>query len=219
MRGNIAPPGESAHSRFPYGATYNPNPRPVAKNVIELILGGARSGKSDHAERLAAESGLAVTYIATAASGDAEMAARIAQHRVRRPAEWRTVESPLFLAETLRAESAEDRCLLIDCLTLWLSNHLWSLFEMPDDADLVLPEPYLKARQNLIATLPTLPGRVLFVSNELGGGIVPMGAATRIYRDEAGWLNQAVARLADRVALVTAGLPLLLKPAQPVVAP
>ncbi|MCL7462520.1 bifunctional adenosylcobinamide kinase/adenosylcobinamide-phosphate guanylyltransferase [Pseudomonas sp. NW5] len=169
--------------------------------MLELILGGARSGKSRLAERLACESGLAVTYIATATAGDAEMSARIAHHRARRPADWALIEEPLALMSVLRAEAAADRCLLVDCLTLWLSNLLW----MEEGAHLE------RERDALLAGIQALPGRILLVSNESGLGVVPLGELTRRYVDEAGWLHQALAERADRVQLCVAGLPLLLK--------
>ena len=165
----------------------------------ELILGGARSGKSALAERLAAESGLGVVYIATATAGDAEMAERIAHHRSRRPALWDLVEESLHLAAALRGAAAPDRCLLVDCLTLWLNNVI---------ADEVL---YRRERSALLEVLPGLPGRVILVSNEVGMGIVPLGELTRRYCDEAGRLHQDLAQLCDRVTLVAAGLPLVLK--------
>ncbi len=166
----------------------------------ELILGGARSGKSTLAERLARDSGLAVTYVATAAAGDAEMAARIAHHRERRPAAWGLVEEPLALAAALAGHAAPDRCLLVDCLTLWLSNLL------AEEEGRMAHE-----RQSLLDTLPALPGRVILVSNEVGLGIVPMNPLARRFRDEAGWLHQAVAGCCDRVIFTAAGLPLVMK--------
>ncbi len=165
----------------------------------ELILGGARSGKSALAERLAAESGLDVVYIATATAGDAEMAERIAHHRSRRPARWELVEEPLRLAAALRGAAASDRCLLVDCLTLWLNNVI---------ADEAL---FQQERFALLEALPGLPGRVILVSNEVGMGIVPLGELTRRYCDEAGRLHQDLAQRCDRVSLVAAGLPLILK--------
>ena len=164
----------------------------------ELILGGARSGKSALAELRARDSGLAVTYVATATAGDAEMQQRIAHHRQRRPAHWLTMEEPRALAATLRAEAAPDRCLLVDCLTLWLSNLLLGPGLEPE-------------RQSLLDTLPTLPGQVILVSNEVGWGIVPMNELARRFADEQGRLNQAVAARCPRVTLVAAGLPLVLK--------
>ena len=166
-----------------------------------LILGGARSGKSALAERLARESGQAVIYIATAQARDAEMAARIAHHRNRRPAHWQSVEEPLALANALRAYARADRCVLVDCLTLWLSNLL-------GDAD---DKRFAHECEALLDVLPALPGELLFVSNEVGLGVVPMGELTRRFVDEAGRLHQAMAASCERVLFVAAGLPLPLK--------
>lgn len=170
-------------------------------DVKELILGGARSGKSALAERLALESGLAVTYIATATAGDGEMAERIAHHQSRRPAAWNLAEEPLRLASVLHLNAAPDRCLIVDCLTLWLNNLLAS-----EDETLFHNE-----REALLQILPGLPGRILLVSNEVGMGIVPLGELSRRFCDEAGRLHQDLARICDRVVFVAAGLPLVLK--------
>ena len=172
--------------------------------MLELILGGARSGKTRFAERLAADSGLAVTYIATSQALDGEMTSRIAHHRERRPAHWALVEEPLQLARVLREQAAVNRCLLVDCLTLWLTNLL-----MLDDAMRLAEE-----RDALLECLDGLPGRILLVSNETGLGVVPLGELTRRYVDEAGWLHQAVAERAQRVTFMVAGLPMTLKAAQ-----
>jgi adenosylcobinamide kinase / adenosylcobinamide-phosphate guanylyltransferase len=169
--------------------------------VRTLILGGARSGKSALAERLARESGSDVVYIATAQAHDAEMAARIAHHRDRRPAHWQSVEEPLALAGALRAYARPDRCVLVDCLTLWLSNLLG------DADDQRLGREYVA----LLEVLPALPGELLLVSNEVGLGVVPMGELTRRFVDEAGRLHQALAARCERVLFVAAGLPLPLK--------
>jgi adenosylcobinamide kinase/adenosylcobinamide-phosphate guanylyltransferase len=166
--------------------------------MIELVIGGARSGKSSYAERQALAGGLPVTYLATATVGDAEMRARIDHHRARRPGAWRTVEEPLALAAALHREAAPERCLLVDCLTLWLSN-------------LLLGPGLEPQRQALLDVLPTLPGRIILVSNEVGWGIVPENALARRFADEQGRLNQAVAALSRCVTLVAAGLPLNLK--------
>lgn len=163
----------------------------------ELILGGARSGKSAYAQRRAAESGLPVTALVTAEAGDAEMAARIAHHRAARPAGWRVVEAPRSLAAALRAEAAAGRCLVVDCLTLWLLNVIDGDFETE--------------RRALLDALPEFPGEILFVANEIGLGIVPLGAETRRFRDEAGRFNQDLAAACERVTFVAAGLPLALK--------
>lgn len=167
--------------------------------MVELILGGARSGKSALAERRALDSGLDVVYVATAAAGDGEMAERIRHHRERRPAHWTTVEAQVGLADALAREALDERLLVVDCLTLWLGNLL-------DDAEALAAE-----RDALLACLPRLAGRVVLVSNEVGLGIVPDNPLARRFRDEAGRLNQAVAAACDRVTFVAAGLPLTLK--------
>lgn len=169
--------------------------------MLELILGGARSGKSRLAERLADESGLEVVYIATSQPLDGEMNARVAQHRARRPAHWALVEEPLALARTLQEQAASGRCLLVDCLTLWLTNLL-----MLEDAQRLNAE-----REALLACVERLPGRILLVSNETGLGVVPLGELTRRYVDEAGWLHQALAERSQRVLFTVAGLPMVLK--------
>jgi adenosylcobinamide kinase/adenosylcobinamide-phosphate guanylyltransferase len=174
----------------------------------QLILGGARSGKSALAERLASASGKAVTYIATtdARANDTEMDARIAHHRRQRPASWPTLEAPRELARCLRETAAPDRCLLVDCLTLWVTNCLLS------DAELRCAAEYWELqRREFLATLPALPGDIILVSNEVGWGIVPLGELSRRFVDETGFLHQATAALADRVVLTAAGLPLVLK--------
>ncbi|HET7688647.1 MAG TPA: bifunctional adenosylcobinamide kinase/adenosylcobinamide-phosphate guanylyltransferase, partial [Candidatus Macondimonas sp.] len=148
----------------------------------ELILGGVRSGKSAYAERQAQASGQAVHLIATATAGDAEMAARIAAHRERRPAQWITHEVPLHLADALSTWATPARCLLVDCLGLWLSNLLHANEAV-----------FTTERQALLDILPTLPGRILLVSNEVGLGLVPSNALARRFTAELGWLNQAVA--------------------------
>ena len=175
-----------------------PRDNPV---MIELILGGARSGKSLLAEKRALESGLAVTCIATAEARDDETAQRIAHHQARRPTAWGLVEEPLHLAAALHA-AAGERCLLVDCLTLWLSNLLFA----DDDGRLLAQETAA-----LLELLPTLPGRVILVSNEVGLGIIPLGEVTRRFVDETGRLNQRIAAVAQRVTFVAAGLPLELK--------
>ena len=169
--------------------------------MLELILGGARSGKSRLAERLATQSGLAVTYIATSQALDGEMSARIQHHRQRRPADWGLVEEPLELARALRDNAAPGRCLLVDCLTLWLTNLL-----LCDD-----PQRLDGEREALLECLGELPGRIILVSNETGLGVVPLGELSRRYVDEAGWLHQAIAERCERVTFTVAGLPMPLK--------
>jgi adenosylcobinamide kinase/adenosylcobinamide-phosphate guanylyltransferase len=170
-----------------------------------LVLGGARSGKSLHAERLATASGCDVTYIATAQVYDAEFAARIAHHQSLRPASWKLVEEPFMLAEALARHAAADRCLLVDCLTLWLAQWLCEDCKPPQN------RPWATERSAVLDLLPTLPGRIILVSNEVGLGIVPMGEISRRFRDEQGRLNQAMASLCDHAVFMAAGLPLQLK--------
>ena len=170
--------------------------------ALTLVLGGARSGKSRHAEGLVeAASGARRVYVATATAGDAEMAARIAAHRNRRGADWSTVEAPHDLAGEISRAAAPDAAVLVDCLTLWLSNLLLA------GADLGA------ARRSLLEALAAARGPVVCVANEVGLGIVPDNALARAFRDAAGRLNQDVAAAADRVVFVAAGLPLVLKPA------
>jgi adenosylcobinamide kinase/adenosylcobinamide-phosphate guanylyltransferase len=178
-----------------------------------LILGGARSGKSGLAERLARASGKEVVYVATSYPGDAEMTARIAHHRARRPAEWQTVEEATALAATLRAVCAPERIVLVDCLTLWLTNLMFSTQQdYPDVGPIAFPQTFTDERAALLAWLADdAPGDVIFVSNEVGMGIVPYGAVSRAFVDEAGRLNQDVAAQCERVLFVAAGLPLALK--------
>jgi len=172
--------------------------------AVTLVWGGARSGKSRYAEGLIEAAAMHGTYCATAEPGDAEMTARIAAHRARRHQIaggdfWHTVEAPLDLPATIARESAGDRPLLIDCLTLWLSN-------------LLLAEKYIETETgSLYAALREAAGQVVLVANEVGLGLVPETALGRRFRDAAGRLNQEVAALADRVVFVAAGLPLVLK--------
>jgi adenosylcobinamide kinase/adenosylcobinamide-phosphate guanylyltransferase len=168
---------------------------------MTLILGGVRSGKSRLAERLARESAMPVTYVATALAGDDEMAARIAAHQARRPAEWLLVEEPLRLAEVLEGACAEGRCVIVECLTLWMTNLLCA-----DDAALLDAE-----LGRFHAALPGLRGEVLFVANEVSMGVIPADALTRRYCDIAGALHQTLAARCERVVLTVAGLPLVVK--------
>jgi adenosylcobinamide kinase/adenosylcobinamide-phosphate guanylyltransferase len=175
-----------------------------------LVLGGARSGKSAHAERLAIASGRGVVYIATARAGDSEMAQRIARHRSSRPAHWTTVEETTALGAAITQWSTLDNVVLVDCLTLWLSNLLFSDI-FPDTGPVTLPPLFHAERSALLDALASASGDVILVSNEVGMGIVPMGAVTRAFVDEQGRLNQAVATACDRAVFVAAGLPLVLK--------
>ncbi len=166
-----------------------------------LVLGGARSGKSAFAEKLVAATGGTVVYVATAAAGDGEMADRIARHRAARDPRWRTIEEPLDLAATLRREAEGNAAILVDCLTLWLSNLIGAGRDVAE------------ATSDLADCLSAMKSPVVLVSNEVGEGIVPANALSRGFRDDHGRLNQAVADVADQVVLMVAGQPLLVKPA------
>ncbi len=167
----------------------------------ELILGGVRSGKSRLAEQHADESGLDVVYVATAQVRDAEMRQRIEQHQARRPAHWQVVEAGHNLAQVLQQQASDGRCVLVDCLTLWLTQLLCdsSEAELRREVDA------------LLTVLPTLPGQIILVSNETNMGVVPLGELSRRYCDEAGRLHQQVGALCERVILTVAGLPLIVK--------
>lgn len=171
--------------------------------MTHLILGGARSGKSRYAEQLATASQWTVSVIVTAQAQDEEMAQRIAHHQANRPAHWQVIEAPFNLAAALHTHARDGHCIIVDCLTLWLTNLLCQT-----------PDQLQHERDALLAVLPTLPGTILLVSNEVGMGIIPMGELTRRFVDEAGWLNQAVAAVCKQVTLVVAGLPLVLKAPQ-----
>ncbi len=164
-----------------------------------LVLGGARSGKSRFAESLACGSGLARVYLATATAGDAEMQARIAHHRARRGDGWRTVEEPLALTSALRREAGAGRVVLVDCLTLWLSNLMHAGRDV--EAETSALTDWLRAARH----------PVVLVSNEVGLGLVPETPLGRAFRDAQGRLNQAVAAAVPEVAFIAAGLPLWLK--------
>jgi adenosylcobinamide kinase/adenosylcobinamide-phosphate guanylyltransferase len=165
---------------------------------LNFVLGGARSGKSRFAEGLIAATGRPRRYIATAQALDAEMRARIDQHQLDRGDGWRTTEAPLNLVNALAQVSA-DEAVLIDCATLWLSNHLLADHDLDAES------------QNLLAALSACPAPVVIVSNEVGFGIVPDNALARRFRDAQGRLNQQLAAQADLAVLVVAGLPMVLK--------
>ena len=177
-----------------------------------LILGGVRSGKTRLAQRLALASGLPVTYVATATAGDPEMARRIAEHQAQRPSGWTLVEEPIALARVLGTAAGSPAgapggsgagpgvCVVVDCLTLWLTNLLLA----PGDV-------LSRERDALLTTLPWLSGELILVANETNSGVIPLGELSRRFCDEAGALHQDLARLCDRVILTVAGLPLALK--------
>ncbi|MCW7537559.1 bifunctional adenosylcobinamide kinase/adenosylcobinamide-phosphate guanylyltransferase [Aquabacterium sp. A7-Y] len=179
---------------------------------VHLILGGARSGKSRHAEQQAAAlqaQGAEVVYIATAWPGDEEMRERIARHRESRPADWRSIELPPraeALAEALRQHALPGRCVLVDCLTLWLSQLLCP----PPGVPAQDPTPAIEA---LLQALDAARGPVLLVSNEVGWGVMPLGREARAAVDALGRLHQRIAALAGQVTLTVAGIPLQVKPA------
>jgi adenosylcobinamide kinase/adenosylcobinamide-phosphate guanylyltransferase len=166
-----------------------------------LVLGGVRSGKSRLAESLARGSGLPVAYVATARAGDAEMARRIAEHRLRRPADWHLVEEPLDLAGAIARECVSGHCVLVECLTLWLTNLLMET----DDARIE------QGIESLLETVARASGRLILVGNETNMGVIPLGELTRRYCDLAGRLHQGLAAHCDQVVLLVAGLPLTLK--------
>ncbi len=167
-----------------------------------LILGGVRSGKSRYAEELAARHGGSVAVVATGAAGDEEMAARIAAHRARRPKSWQVVEEPIALGRALLETSRPDSIVIVDCLTLWLTNILMQ------------SEPTLLQREcdALLAAMHSAAGSVVLVSNEVGSGVVPISELARRFADATGSLHQRLAQVCDRVVLMVAGLPLMVKP-------
>jgi adenosylcobinamide kinase/adenosylcobinamide-phosphate guanylyltransferase len=176
----------------------------MTKEVI-LISGGARSGKSRYAEQRAVEMSAIPLYVATGEANDEEMAQRIAEHRKRRGKLWRTIEEPLELTEALLAQRGKTDCALVDCLTLWISN----LLIRHDD------KHASEKVEELIEKLPQLDFHLLFVTNEVGWGIVPDNPLARKFRDIAGWTNQRVAQAANEVILMVAGIPIIVKQGVP----
>ncbi len=166
---------------------------------VQLILGGARSGKSAYAERMASESGVKVVYIATAQAFDDEMRARIQQHQADRPNHWQSIEVACDLPQTILVHSSAGNVLLVDCLTLWLMS------VMHEGKDIH------QSVSELLAALSQAKGRVLLVSNEITMGVVPMGKENRLYVDELGRLHQRIAQLASDVTLMVAGIPMAVK--------
>ncbi|WP_394129059.1 bifunctional adenosylcobinamide kinase/adenosylcobinamide-phosphate guanylyltransferase [Shewanella maritima] len=208
--------------------------------MIQLILGGARSGKSRYGESVVAEFaclGQHCVYVATALGNDDEMRQRIAKHQYDRAhvidpkskIDWQLIEEPLFIAEALQAIDAPNQTIFVDCLTLLLTQHLLrdgqddQLSSWLNDAATshaaqqgqfdALSVSWEEQKSRLLAVLPRLQSNVVLVSNEVGSGIVPLGELSRDFVDQAGWLNQAIAQLADEVTLVVAGMPLQLKAA------
>jgi len=169
--------------------------------MLQLILGGARSGKSRLAEQTAISMQLAVTYVATAQALDPEMQSRIAHHQNQRPIHWALVEEPLFLAKALQEIDRPNQIILVDCLTLWLTNLL-----LLEDKNVQQFEC-----EQLLKVLPILQSEIILVSNETGLGVVPLGEISRRFVDEAGRLHQALGQIADKVVFCVAGFPMILK--------
>ena len=170
-----------------------------AHGKITLVIGGARSGKSVFAEGLAEASGLGKVYVATGQAFDREMSERIDIHKQRRARGWENVEDPFDLSGVLEKVAGPDKTVLVDCLTLWITN-------------LMLEEKDVMAESEaVLAILPSLEGQIIFVSSEVGLGIVPDNYLARAFRDHAGRLHQQIAAIADEVYFVAAGLPLKMK--------
>lgn len=163
-----------------------------------LVTGGARSGKSGYAENLALQRSHRLVYLATGWADDAEMATRIEQHRTQRDSRWHLLEEPINLGPRLLACDQPEQTVLVDCLTLWLSNALHQ-------------QCWTEVRQQLMHILPSLHSDIIFVSNEVGSGIVPLGQLSRSFVDESGRLNQQLGQICEQVTLVVAGLPMHLK--------
>jgi len=164
-----------------------------------LVIGGARSGKSRHAQTRCEALGKKLVYIATAEAGDAEMADRITRHRADRGPCWETLEAPVDLCGAIAEAMTRADAVLVDCLTLWLSNLMLGGHDLP------------QARRQLVSTVRRARVPLVLITNEVGMGIVPENALARHFRDEAGWLNQEVAAAVHEVILMVAGLPLTLK--------
>ena len=168
-----------------------------------LVLGGCRSGKSNHALQLAEGMGPRRLFVATCVPHDNEMQARVDRHRCERSTTWRTLEIPVNLAETISSHSPAADVMLVDCLTLWLNNLLMQTQDAPQ---------IQRQIDDLAEAVRMAPHAVILVSNEVGAGIVPENRLARLYRDLAGWTNQAVAAACDRVVWTIAGIPVTIKP-------
>jgi adenosylcobinamide kinase/adenosylcobinamide-phosphate guanylyltransferase len=175
----------------------------VTENNKILVLGGCRSGKSGHALQMAESMGPRRVFVATCVPHDDEMQARVDRHRRERSATWRTLEIPVNLADAVRAHSPAADVMLVDCLTLWLNN----LLMQNQDINRIR-----RRIDDLAQAVKTAPRAVILVSNEVGAGIVPENRLARLYRDLAGWTNQAVAAACDRVVWTIAGIPVTIKP-------
>ena len=176
---------------------------------LTLILGGARSGKSSYAQRLAAERGKTVVYVATAEAGDGEMMARIAAHRAERPAHWQTIEAPRSIGTAIRSGVRQADVILIDCLTL-LANNI--IVPLPESVTAHEAEAALNVEiEELLNAYAASRAEWIIVSNEVGLGLVPPYPLGRVYRDALGRANQRLAAVADDVLFMVAGLPLKVK--------
>ena len=171
----------------------------ITQSNVHLILGGARSGKSGYGESMAKQTDLDVIYVATAQAHDQEMSERIAQHQLDRPKHWLTIEEPLALVDVIQAHSKSNSVVLVDCLTLWLMNVMHHELDLAEQVDA------------LLATLEQAPGLVILVSNEISMGVVPMGELSRRYVDNLGRLHQQIAKHAQQVTLMVAGIPMVVK--------
>ena len=169
--------------------------------MLQLILGGARSGQSRLAEQIAQKSQKTVIYIATAQANDAEMQQRIQHHQQQRPTEWQLIEEQLYLAECLEKNDVAEQIILVDCLTLWMSNLL-----MHSNPDLQMDQC-----RKLLAILPQLKSDIIIVSNETGLGVVPMGEITRKFVYESVFFYQQLCFIAEKVVFCVAGFPMILK--------
>lgn len=188
-----------------------------ASNQVTLVLGGARSGKSAVAQRIAGACGGPVLYVATAEASDEEIAARIERHRAERPAAWRTLEAPRGLPEAVAAAAAPRETVLIDCASVWLSNELLAIAggvegdTVPASLAIEIEARLLADTDRLAVWAQARPGATVIVSNEVGAGVVPAFALGRLYRDVLGRANQRLAAAAGSVLLVVAGIPLDLR--------
>jgi adenosylcobinamide kinase / adenosylcobinamide-phosphate guanylyltransferase len=180
---------------------------------ITLVVGGARSGKSTWAEQRATQSGRQVLYVATATAGDDEMAERIALHQAQRPGSWRTIEEPVHLLQAIQANATPGDAVVVDCLTLWVSNVLLKAIGPERDADMMLPTAWTAIEASVVNETQVLLTvardrnlTLILVSNEVGMGVVPATSLGRHYRDTLGRVNQAVGSTADSLILMVAGL-------------
>ena len=177
-----------------------------------LLLGGARSGKSSFAEKLAAEDGEKVLYVATAEAGDEEMKERISEHRLSRPSTWRTLEASTRVGSSIRNLFNNEEVVIIDCITLLVTNIILREVENPDTIDIKSAEEAVIAEiEGLIACMDTIKASFIIVSNEVGLGLVPENRLGRLYRDILGRANQRLAEYADKVYLMVAGIPVVIK--------